>query len=326
MDRSIYRSFKTSRGFTYGYYFAKAQEGKPYIVFLHGYPQTSRDWRHQVPFFESKGFGLVVPDLLGYGATDKPSDVEAYRQSRMSVDVLELLDNEGAERAIVVGHDWGAIFAARIAARYQDRFLGFGFLSLGYMPPTPDFNYDAVLKANREAFGNEIFGYWEFLNQDDAPKIANEHFESFYSILFCKDPSLVLEHAARVGDLKKWLLEDRRTEIAPYLTEEDKEERRKEYASSNLAGMNWYKPSIRGIAGPDDADIPVANYAITKPVFFGATLRDAICKPALGMMTTKPFCPNLTYAEFDTDHWVTLAAPDALNEELLKWINTVTAN
>ena len=106
MDRSTYKNFKTSRGFTYAYYFEKAQEGKPYILFLHGYPQSSRDWRHQVPFFESKGFGLIVPDLLGYGGTDKPSDVEAYRQSRMSLDMLEILDHEGAARAVIVGHDW----------------------------------------------------------------------------------------------------------------------------------------------------------------------------------------------------------------------------
>ena len=50
----------------------------PPVVLLHGFPDTGRLWRHQVPALAEAGFQVVAPDLRGYGRSDKPADVEAY--------------------------------------------------------------------------------------------------------------------------------------------------------------------------------------------------------------------------------------------------------
>jgi pimeloyl-ACP methyl ester carboxylesterase len=52
-------------------------EGRP-VVLLHGFPDSGRLWRHQVPALAEAGFRVIVPDLRGYGRSDKPREVEAY--------------------------------------------------------------------------------------------------------------------------------------------------------------------------------------------------------------------------------------------------------
>ena len=106
MDTSHYKTIAVSRGLTYSYYSATAKEGKPTLLLCHGFPSTARDWRYLVPLLESKGYGLVVPDMLGYGGTSKPTDPAEYVTSKMSRDLVDLLDNDGVEKAIAVGFDW----------------------------------------------------------------------------------------------------------------------------------------------------------------------------------------------------------------------------
>ena len=108
MDASHYKDLKTSRSVNYHYFASPAQAGKPTLLFVHGFPSTSYDWRKQVAHFQPRGYGIVVPDLLGYGGTDKPADTGAYRASLMTKDIIEILDAEGLERVIAIGHDWCA--------------------------------------------------------------------------------------------------------------------------------------------------------------------------------------------------------------------------
>lgn len=101
-------------GTTYRYIHIRPQQSnKPYILFLHGFPSNAYGWRHQIRFFSEKGYGVVAPDLLGYGGTDKPSEPEAYRQKKMADEVVEILDEEGIEKVLGVSHDWSVLSFTR---------------------------------------------------------------------------------------------------------------------------------------------------------------------------------------------------------------------
>lgn len=94
-------------GTTYRYlHRAPSSPSKPYLLFLHGYPSAAWDWRHQIKYFTTAGYGLIVPDLLGYGGTDKPTNPAEYRMKKMAAELIELLDFLGVLAVIGVGHDW----------------------------------------------------------------------------------------------------------------------------------------------------------------------------------------------------------------------------
>jgi pimeloyl-ACP methyl ester carboxylesterase len=105
--------------------------GRP-VVLLHGFPDSGRLWRHQVPVLAEAGFRVVVPDMRGYGRSDKPTEVEAYSMRTLVGDVLAVLDDAGIEKAHVVGHDWGAAVAWVLAAAAADRVDHLVALSVGH--------------------------------------------------------------------------------------------------------------------------------------------------------------------------------------------------
>src|SRR5258708_23179277 len=77
-----------------------AGDGRP-VVLLHGFPDSGRLWRHQVPALAAAGFQVIVPDLRGYGRSGKPDDVEAYSLPLLAADVQAVLTQEQISRAHV---------------------------------------------------------------------------------------------------------------------------------------------------------------------------------------------------------------------------------
>lgn len=93
---------------TYCYVHFTPSSPKPTNFFLHGFPSSSYDWRHQISHFSSHGYGVLVPDLLGYGGTDKPVSPNAYLGKKMATEVVDVLDYEGLDMVHAVGHDFGS--------------------------------------------------------------------------------------------------------------------------------------------------------------------------------------------------------------------------
>ena len=148
-------------GASYSYIYKPAHASKPTVLFLHGFPCTSWDWHHQIDFFSKKGYGLVVPDLLGYGGSSKPDSPQEYSMMRIAADVIAILDHEKIGKVHSVGHDTGSIFQSRMVPYYPSRFLSLAFLAVPYAPPggSRDIDIDSVNKISKEIFGYEVLGY-----------------------------------------------------------------------------------------------------------------------------------------------------------------------
>lgn len=106
-------------------------EGTP-VVLLHGFPDSSRVWRRQIPALAAAGFRVLAPDLRGLGESDKPQEVEAYRMTTIAKDVVAILDHFGIERAHVVGHDFGANLAWVVAGLHPHRVDRLVAMSVGH--------------------------------------------------------------------------------------------------------------------------------------------------------------------------------------------------
>jgi pimeloyl-ACP methyl ester carboxylesterase len=116
-----------------GFTLAVLDEGSgPAVLLLHGFPDSSRLWRHQVPALVEAGKRVIAPDLRGFGESDKPAAVEDYSIGRSVADMLAVLDALGVERADVVGHDWGAGLAWALAAFRPDRVERLVVMSVGH--------------------------------------------------------------------------------------------------------------------------------------------------------------------------------------------------
>lgn len=105
--------------------------GRP-VLLLHGFPDSSRLWREQIPALVGAGFQVIVPDLRGYGRSSKPAEVDAYALLWIAQDVAGVLATAGVERAHVVGHDWGAALAWVLASLAPERVDHLVALSVGF--------------------------------------------------------------------------------------------------------------------------------------------------------------------------------------------------
>jgi pimeloyl-ACP methyl ester carboxylesterase len=95
-------------------------EGVP-VLMLHGWPDSARLWRHQVPVLAGHGYRVITPDLRGFGRSEQPGEVRSYGLRNVVGDITGLLDALEVPAAHVVGHDWGAAVAWLTAIMRPDR-------------------------------------------------------------------------------------------------------------------------------------------------------------------------------------------------------------
>jgi pimeloyl-ACP methyl ester carboxylesterase len=90
----------------------------PAIIFLHGFPESHRTWRHQIAHLSDRYF-CVAPDQRGYRGTSKPQEVEAYTADKLTADIFALADALDVQDFIIAGHDWGGAIAWSVALSGQ---------------------------------------------------------------------------------------------------------------------------------------------------------------------------------------------------------------
>lgn len=113
---------------------AVTQGEGPLVLLVHGFPESWYSWRHQLPAVAAAGYRAVAIDVRGYGRSSKPHEVDAYGMLDHVADNVELVAALGEDRAVVVGHDWGAPIAWNSALLRPDVFRAVAGLSVPYSP------------------------------------------------------------------------------------------------------------------------------------------------------------------------------------------------
>jgi len=106
MEGFTKKTLNTSRGLQYTYWVQSSTEKKVALLLQHGFPDDHDLWINILPYLIPLGHPIIVPDLLGYGETAKPSDAKEYNIKSLSNDLMDILDREGYQHAISIGHDW----------------------------------------------------------------------------------------------------------------------------------------------------------------------------------------------------------------------------
>ncbi|KAH8823194.1 alpha beta-hydrolase [Flagelloscypha sp. PMI_526] len=160
------RTAKLSTGNTYHFVdqLADKPNGKTFLL-LHA--------------FHEAGYRVVVPDMLGYGGTDKPDAPEHYTPKNICQDLAALLDFLGVEKAIVVGHDWGCFMAGRFVLWKSERVEKVVMLSVPFRPPPKQYVSLEAFAAAVPLFGYQIF----FADESSTDLIESQEFAYYKEAL-----------------------------------------------------------------------------------------------------------------------------------------------
>ena len=150
---------------------------------MHGYPSSRKDWSQQIKDLSAAGLGVLAPDLLGFGDSDRPVDYHAYRLKTISKDLNEVVGQEVSGPVVGVGHDWGSGVLSAFAVYYPSRFSKLAFPSAGYSRPVW-LDIDAINAGGLKAYGYTTLGYWYFFNSYDTATVIGSHvcFKLTYAI------------------------------------------------------------------------------------------------------------------------------------------------
>jgi pimeloyl-ACP methyl ester carboxylesterase len=262
-----------------GFEVSEEGAGTP-VVLLHGFPDTSALWRHQVVALTGAGFRTIAPDMRGRGRSDKPPEVADYALTKIVGDVTGIMDALGVQRAHVVGHDWGAVVAWLVAMLAPTRVDHLVVISVGAPgaagPPT----LEALQKG-------------------------------WYRILF--DIAGVAEDLIQRDDwyLMRTLLEGSGENFETYIANLSE-------PGALTAALNWYRANVpvQRLLGPSLPLPPVA--APTMGVFGTADV--ALTEDAMVKSASRVSGPWRYERLEGIGHFVPLDAPDQLNKLLLDFL------
>lgn len=140
------------------YHVGEQGSGDKVVLLLHGMPDTSSVWDYQIPALVAAGYRVVVPDMLGYGETDKPQEPQRYNGELIIGDMLALLETLGVSQVDLVGHDWGAFASWELALNFPDLIRRHVALSVGHPDLMTHVNTVAEAKDSWYMYLNALSG------------------------------------------------------------------------------------------------------------------------------------------------------------------------
>lgn len=286
--------------------FQAGQGGIP-LVLCHGWPELAYSWRYQIEPLVSAGYHCIIPNQRGYGRSSKPADVEAYDIFQLTNDHNGLLDALGIEKAVYVGHDWGAIMLWQHALLNPQRVIALANLSVpfrGREPTEPVAFWEKMLGPN-----------FYLVHFNRQPNVAARSFES--------NPERTLRNLYRT---KHWLdRDDQKSDGYNIIDSAEVDNNRGELMLSEkdfqvfvdaftesgfVAPCNWYRNFTR-------------NWELT------ADVEQKIIQPALMIYGDHDMVPQVDMSDKVADlevyslpcgHWIQQEQPEATNNILLDWL------
>ncbi|KAF9111891.1 Bifunctional epoxide hydrolase 2, partial [Mortierella sp. AM989] len=121
---SFNHKYATINGYKYHYVEEGNLDGTP-IILIHGFPDMWYGWRYQIRHLAKQGYRVIAIDNLGTGETDHPrcenGDYSIYSAKNLAANIVGLMDELKIQKAVIVGHDWGALIAGKIGLDFPDR-------------------------------------------------------------------------------------------------------------------------------------------------------------------------------------------------------------
>lgn len=254
------------------------------MILLHGFPEFWYGWKKQIGPLAEAGYRVWVPDQRGYNRSDKPDGIGAYTVDVLAADVVELIDAAGQQKAIVVGHDWGAAVAWWVAATHPERVERLVVLNV----PHP-----AVMKQY-------------------ASRNIGQMLRSWY-IGFFQLP-VIPELMAKLGNRAMLVRTLRGSSRPGTFSDDDIHEYKQAWSQPGAfrAMVNWYRAALQ--RPPAHA----LSIRITVPTLLIWGVRDQFLKRDMAQPSID-LCDNGTVFFFETaTHWVQHEEPERVSELIIE--------
>ncbi len=269
----------------------EAGEGDDVALLLHGFPESRRSWRRQLPALAALGWRAVAVDMRGYGQSERPEGRAAYGLEHLTADVGALFDGLGARRRLLIGHDWGAL-VAWVAAIERVRPLD-GLIVMNVPHPAVYARHirrsPAQLLKSWYVFFFQLPGLPEALTTARGAGLVEQAFTRGVA-----DPSIF-----SAEDLKVY----RENALAP---------------GAMTAMINYYRANATTLGGADRTltrmiDTPTLMIWGEQDAFLGVELTEGY----------GPYVSDFTLNRLPgVSHWVQQEAAEAVNSRMTAWMKT----
>lgn len=289
------------------------------VVLCHGFPELAHSWRHQIDYLASAGYRVLAPDMRGYGQSSIPTEVEAYDIVQLTGDVAGLLDHVGAERAVIVGHDWGANVAWQFALLHPARTRAVAALSVPFLARSEH----PPIATMRVLFEGKFFYILHFQEPGVADaELAADVRETMlrlfgglrstsagFSGALAGDDRGFVQRLPAVDGPPEWLGAD---DLAVYVESFER--------TGFTGGLNWYRCMDRNW----ELTAGLAGARVTVPACFIAGAED----PVIAMWPVAAMADHLddlraTVLIDGAGHWVQQERPVEVNEALLAFLRSL---
>lgn len=311
-------------------YLSAGTPGATPIIFVHGWPELSISWRHQLPVFAGLGFHAIAPDMRGYGNSSVYGRNEDYAVRHAEADMLELLDHLGAEKAVFVGHDWGAPVVWSLAQHHPDRCHGVANLCVPYFPD--GFAPETLIPLVDRGLYPEAqmpAGQWDYMlyyreNFAAACAAFDQNPRAFVKLAFRPgnpagqgQPAMTAFVRANGGWFGGQPIPDLpRDETV--LTQADEDRYAEGLERNGFFGPDsWYMNGAANMAhaatAPDRLAVP-ALFLHAAYDYICATVDTKLADPMRANV------PDLTEAVVESGHWMAQEKPREVNAHLARWL------
>ncbi len=267
----------------------------PAIILLHGFPESHRTWRHQIPELAATHF-VIAPDQRGFARSSKPADVSDYAPAKLLADVIALADHFAVNRFTLVGHDWGGAIAWMAALNRPDRVERLIIINA----PHP-FVFQGSMYNDPEQLAASQY-IRAFRNPELEAHIAEIGVEAYFAKTF-------------VGHADQAKLAEER---AYYIDQWSQ-------PGALTAMYNWYRASPIIVPAVDEIDPPRPAFldkpfpVLAMPVLVIWGMADTALKPSQ-LVGLEALVPQMTLVKVDAGHFVPWEAPDAVNAAIRDWL------
>lgn len=295
------------------------------VLLVHGFPDLAFGWRYQVPFLQSLGLRVIVPDQLGYGRTDAPRDETEYGMKELSADLAELarlvIGSDHGGKIIIGGHDWGSSLVWRVAMWHPDLVEAVFGITVPFhaVYPPPFYDLDVIIASGRlqnlryhlQLRGPEVE---EKIGKD--PVMVRKFLTALYGGLtpegedgFTASDGLLFDKLDSLGP-------------SPHLTDEELDFYVEEFCRNGVRGpLNWYR--TRKVNFDDEVHLAadMKDFKFKMPAMLVMAERDKALPPAMADGVER-FFENLTKKTVDASHWCLWQTADEINALIKEFIET----